>query len=354
LSFGPKTPIYVFLHEHIVFFRGLRNVTCFGFLLFFSLSVLSSFALTWLLGGPTFKARQKWFAAAIAAFFLIESARIPLEIEPLRDEPPAVYRWLANQTQTGAIVELPYHARQADRLFQARHHNFRPSLGGTSRFTPISHQWMEILLHRFPSADSVHLLASLDVRYVIIHLESYAPRDLLRLLNGLAQNRHALLPMRDFGNTLVFGLTPKEVPHPPPNGSGRAIVSLASSSEIVDQDSLRRQPHASEAEFEIRLDSKSRVSGLRLHYGPHPRTPAERVQLRVLGNDAVRGPVWVTPPDWPALTELITGILDNPRDATQVVRFDPIEAERFQIRLVGSGAPPVISEIEVLGSPSPN
>jgi hypothetical protein len=62
----------------------------------------------------------------------------------------------------------------------------------------------------------------------------------------------------------------------------------------------------------------------------------------------------VTPPDWPALTELIMGILENPQDPAQVFRFAPIQAERFRIRLQGSSTPPEISGLEVLGSPSPN
>jgi hypothetical protein len=350
LSLGPKTPIYVLLHEHIVYFRGLRNVSWFGLLLFFSLSVFSSFALTWLFDRLGSESRRNKVAVAIGFFFLIESARVPLECKPLHDAPPAAYAWLADQARAGTIVELPYQSRQAERLFHARHHAFRPSLGGAGLHAPISHQWMEVLLRRFPSADSVYLLMSLDVKYIVIHLDSYAPRDLLRLLNDLARDRHTVYPVRDFGNTLIFGLAPEL--SSPPGGSGRSLVEKVLPSEILEQDSRDTASHTSE--HELRLDSKSLISTLRLHYGPRPRAPAVRIQLQVIDDDTVGESVRVTPPDWPALTELIMGLLENPQDGTQVFRFAPIEAERLRIRLEGSGTSPEISRIEILGSPNPN
>jgi hypothetical protein len=354
LSFGPKTPIYVFLYEHIVFFRGLGNVTRFGFLLFLSLCVLSGFALAWLFETPVVKQRRKQVAAVIAAFFLIESTTAPAGIEPLRDHPPEVYTWLARQTQGGAIVELPYHARQTRHLFWARHYGFRPSLGGVSHFVPVSHQWIEVLLERFPSADSVALLKKLDASYVIVHLDSYTPPDLLHLLNGLARYRHALLPVRDFGTELVFELRRDDATDRPSPGPTQAVTKLATVSVTPGRDSGDPQPRTQDTQLEIRLTSMSRVSGLRILYGPNPRNPAERIEIQVLEDDSARELTWATPPDWPALTELIAGLLDNPLDGAQVLRFDPLEMKRFQVRLESPDGRPGVSAIEVLGSSSPN
>jgi hypothetical protein len=354
LSFGPKTPIYVFLYEHIAFFRGLGQVTRFGLLMFLSLCVLSGFALAWLFETSVVRQRRKQVAAVIAAFFLIESTTAPVSIEPLRDKPPEVYTWLARQNENGAIVELPYHARQTRRLFSARHYDFRPSLGGLSRFIPVSHQWMEILLERFPSSDSVALLKNLDVRYVIVHLDAYTPPDLFRLLNGLARQRHALLPIRDFGTELVFELrkenaTEEHSPDPP-----RAVTKLATVQATPERDSNDPPSRALDTQFEIRLASTSRVSGLRILYGPNPRIVAERIELYVVEGDGAPRLAWATPPDWPALTELITNLLDNPLEGAQVLRIDPMELTRFQLRLESSGGRPGVSVIEVLGPSSPD
>jgi hypothetical protein len=351
LSFGPKTPIYVFLYKHIAFFRGLRNVTQYACLLFLSLSVFSSFALAWLLDSDRTARRRKWIVASITAFFLIESTTAPLALVPFRDEPPEVYSWLAKQTDAGAILELPFQVRQPRYLFWARHYEFRPSLGGTSRYVPASHQWMEVVLRHFPSKDSLALLSKLDVRYVIVHLDSYAPHDLLHLLNGLAQFRYGLLPLLDFGTELVFELTWDEPPYRPSSGTPSVLNRLAPPTFVVDSSPRAR---GSETQVESHLHSRARVMGLRLHYGPNPRIPVEWVELTVLNDEGAGERTWATPPDWPALTELIMGLLDNPKDGTQLLRFEPLEMERFRIRLRGSEGPLEISEIEILGSPSPN
>jgi hypothetical protein len=354
LSFGPKTPIYVSLYEHIALFRGLEQVTRFGLLMFLSLCVLSGFALAWLFETSVVERRRTQVAALIAAFFLIESTTAPESIDLLRDEPPEVYTWLARQSGNGAIVELPYQARQARRLFWARHYNFRPSLGGVSRFVPKSHQWMEVLLERFPSSDSIALLKKLDVRYVIIHLDSYTPPDLLHLLNGLAHHRYALLPIRDFGTELVFELRRSETTDrhaPDPTHAVTKLATVHATPERADEEPLSP---ALDSRFEIHLTSMSRVSGLRILYGPNPRTVAERIELHAAEGDGAPKPMRTTPPDWPALTELITGLLDNPLDGAQELRFDPIELTRFQLRLESSEGRPSVSAIEVLGSSSPD
>jgi hypothetical protein len=293
-------------------------------------------------------------AALIAAFFLIESTTAPESIELLRDDPPEVYTWLARQTENGAIVELPYQARQTRRLFWARHYNFRHSLGGVSRFVPKSHQWMEVLLERFPSSDSIALLNKLDVLYVIVHLDSYTPPDLLHLLNGLARHRYALLPIRDFGTELVFELRQEATTalhSPEPTHAVTKLATVHAAPERPDKEPLSP---TLDSRFEIHLTSMSQVSGLRILYGPNPRTVAERIELYAIEGDGVPKRIRTTPPDWPALTELITGLLDNPLDGAQELRFDPIELTRFRLRLESSEGRPSVSAIEVLGSSNPD
>jgi hypothetical protein len=350
LSLGPLTPVYVFLHEHIAIVRWLGHVTRFGFLLFLSLCVMSGFSLAWLFQSLSVKGRKEQVAAAIAAVFLIESATAPESIESLRDEPAEVYHWLARQTEEGALVELPYQARQTRRLFWARHYAFRPSLGGVSRFVPAPHQWMEVLLARFPSSDSLSLLKQLDVRYAVVHLESYTSTELLRLLNDLTSYRHDLLPIRDFGTELVFEIRRDEVTHQAPSDPTGSPTKLAA---IAEQDSADGQSRAHDTRFDVRLSSMSRVSGLRMLYGSTPPLPAKRIELRYRNEKGV--PVkWQTAPDWPALTELITSLLDDPREGAQTLRFDPIEMERFQVILESSDGRPDVRAIEVLGSTDPN
>ena len=172
LSFGPSTPLYPFLYEHVVFFRGLRALTRFGLLPLLSLSVFSAFALAWLFEGSGRLHRRKAACAAIGLFFAFESNALPYRLAPHRDEPPEVYAWLRDHAKPGPIVELPFKVVDTRYMFWARHHDFRPTLNGDSGFIPMSHQWMKIALSRFPSPDAIALVRRLSVRYVVLHLGS--------------------------------------------------------------------------------------------------------------------------------------------------------------------------------------
>ena len=58
-----------------------------------------------------------------------------------------------------------------------------------------------------------------------------------------------------------------------------------------------------------------------------------------------------TPADWPAVTELVSGLLETPLDGTQLAKVNPVDTRRFRLKLRGiDGARPDITEIEVLGS----
>ena len=126
LSLGPLTPVYSFLHEHLVFFRGLRALTRFALLPLLSLSVLAGFALAWLFEEGGRLHNRRWAAAAIAAFFIAESTALPYSLASISDEPPEVYLWLVEEGEPGPIVELPFLVLDTRYMFWARHHDFRP------------------------------------------------------------------------------------------------------------------------------------------------------------------------------------------------------------------------------------
>ncbi|MFQ5789149.1 MAG: hypothetical protein ACE5JI_01610 [Acidobacteriota bacterium] len=356
LSLGPHGPLYPVLHEHVVFFRGLRALTRFGLLPLFSLSVLSGFALAWFFEGAGRLRRRRWAAAAIGGFFIVESSAAPYGLTEFRDDPPEVYTWLAQEAEPGTILELPFRVIDTRYMFWARHHRFRPTLNGDSGFIPVPHQWMKVLFQRFPSPDSTALLERLRVRYVVLHLGAFRDRARLRLLVGMERYREHFLPVRDFGRALVYEVVATE-PRVPPPGSGEHPVAVhagAMATALVDGiTDVPWQPPPGRAECELALGSPRLISGLRIHYGPRPRVPVD--QLEILLPDGEHGwkPQYRTPPHWPALTELVLGLLANPRDGTQTVHFHPVKAARLLLRFHGFEAPPQITEIELLESPIP-
>ncbi len=352
LSLGPATPVYPFLYEHVVFFRGLRALTRFGLLPLLSLSVLASFALAWLFGGGGRLRQRKAACAVIGLFFIVESTSMPYQLEPHRDEPPEVYPWLKDHAKPGPIVELPFKVVDTRYMFWARHHGFRPTLNGDSGFIPMSHQWMKVALSRFPSPDSIALLRRLSVRYVILHLGAFRASALPRLLSGLEDSHAALLPVRDFGNQTVYEV----VPGPNPEGGAGfdtlTPLPISSPSTVLVDGSIDQPVGGSEPvlEVEFQLSRVSRIEGLRLHYGPVPRTPVASAELLVDGGEGSRTRS-ATPSDWPAVAELVAGLLETPLDGTQTIRLDPVETQFFRLRLRGiDGRPPDVTEIEVLGS----
>jgi len=351
LSLGPATPIHPFLYEHVVFFRGLRALTRFSLLPLLSLSVFSAYGLAWLLEGV---GRRKTIFGAILVFFVVESTALPYRLEPHRDAPPEVYRWLRD-AEPGPIVELPFKVVDTRYMFWARHHNFRPMLNGDSGFIPMSHQWLKVALGRFPSPDAIAVLRHLEVRYVVLHLGAFRKPALLRLLSGIETQREALLPVRDFGTDIVFEVLPDPT-RSKLGAKAPALESVPVSGSIEALfDGVTAEPFEAKEtvlELEVELEELTEVAGLRFHYGPVPRTPVVAFELffddasAASGRPGTRG---AGPPDWPAVAALIEGLIETPLNGTQTISLAPFETARLRLKLRGiDGRPPALSEIEVL------
>jgi hypothetical protein len=353
ISLGPATDFYSLLYRHVVFFRGLRALTRFSLLPLLSLSVFSAVALAWLLDEKRGLARRKLVAWAIGIFFAAESTAIPYHLEPFRDEVPEVYSWLS-QARPGPIVELPFRVIDTQYMFWARHHDFRPMLNGDSGFIPASHQWMRSAFLRFPSDDSIALLRRLRVRYVIVHLAAFREGALLRTLKGIEEHRSALVPVRDFGRDLVFEVAPEA--SAPSVGPPLLPLRASGSEPRLFDSNLTDVVRAEGAEHavELELADGAEMSALRLHYGPTPRVPAERIDLRLEQENG--GVARSTPPSWPALAELVEGLVENPSDGSQTFMFPPVSigpGARARVTIHGiDGEPPELTEIEVLGAAS--
>ncbi|MEE9179327.1 MAG: hypothetical protein V3U22_00405 [Vicinamibacteria bacterium] len=99
-----------------------------------------------------------------------------------------------------------------------------------------------------------------------------------------------------------------------------------------------------------------------MHYGRVPLSPVTRVELQLLvAVEDVGGDIeswedaWISPENWPALTELVLGLLEHPRHGSQNVEFRTPDSfgefvtDRFRLRLTGYDGPPDVTRIEVLG-----
>ena len=268
--------------------------------------------------------------------------------------PPEVYLWLAEEAEPGPIVELPFLVIDTRYMFWARHHGFRPMLNGDSGFVPPSHRWMKNLFLRFPSPDSITLLQKLGARYVILHLGAYRDRALIRLLNRLERHRADLLKIRDFGRDMVVEVIPPKTELVPPP-THKILATIGPPTPVIPD------PDEPVAEFVLSLESAQRVTGVRLHYGRVPLSPVTRVELQLpVAVEDIESweEAWISPENWPALTELVLGLLEHPRHGSQNVEFrtldspaslDEFVTDRLRLRLTGYDGPPDVTGIELFG-----
>jgi hypothetical protein len=155
LSLGPATGIYRFLHENLVFLRGVRALGRFAVVPWLALAVLAGLCL----------AGRRWFLSLGAlALVMLESANVPLRLGPYAG-PPAYARWLAGKP--GAVAVLPLGADDTKAMLDGIAH-FRPLLNGDSGFMPRPYDRAMELLAREPLGDEgFRFLRAVGVTHVV-------------------------------------------------------------------------------------------------------------------------------------------------------------------------------------------
>jgi hypothetical protein len=164
LSLGPETAGYRWLHEHVVFFRGIRALARFSILVYLALAVLAGFALAG-------RRRLAWAAVALA---LLEAWSGPLRLGRQR-EPGEAARWLA--AGSGAVVRVPLGERDTEVMLEGLAHR-RPLLNGYSGLTPRHYTWLHELLDgpRGPATpEALRLLRAVGATHVIAGRELALP-----------------------------------------------------------------------------------------------------------------------------------------------------------------------------------
>jgi hypothetical protein len=162
LSLGPETGLYRFLHEHVVFFRGIRALSRFSLVPVLALAVLSGFAL----------AGRGRLALASLVLLLFESHQIPLRTT--RYEPPSsAARWLAGRP--GAVVDLPIGPQRDTQVMLDGLAHHRPLLNGDSGFIPRAYDRSLELLEGSLDADGLRYLRAVGVTHVVTRDERDLP-----------------------------------------------------------------------------------------------------------------------------------------------------------------------------------
>ncbi len=162
LSLGPETAAYRFLHEHLVFLRGVRALGRFALVPLLGLAVLTGFGL----------AGRRWFVGLAAlALAMVESTNVPLRLGPYTG-PPAYARGLAGHP--GAVAVLPLGVDDTQVMLDGLAH-FRPLLNGDSGFMPRPYDRAMELLARPLGEDGFRFLRAVDVTQIVTREPVEAP-----------------------------------------------------------------------------------------------------------------------------------------------------------------------------------
>ena len=162
VSLGPQTPVYRFLHENLVFVRGVRALSRFSLLPVLCLDVLAGIALS---------GRRHVLAVGALALMLIESANVPIRYAAYAG-PPEWARWLAGRP--GAAAVLPLGEGDTQAMLDGTAH-FRPLVNGDSGFVPRPYTRTMELLQEPLAEDALRLLRAVGVSDVVTRSDEELP-----------------------------------------------------------------------------------------------------------------------------------------------------------------------------------
>ncbi len=209
---------WALLREVIPLFQMIRVTSRAGVFLALPLTMLAAMALT----------KLKPRAAGLAAIGMIAVAETLIAPIPMpqwsklidtRKEPPAVYRWLAEQPGRGAIVHLPmldvYGLERKPAFHESVYMvystlHWKPLVNGYAGIEPKRYVEIRNLARDFPSEAFLGALRAIGTRFVIVHRKGYGPFQWERLQNGMPQALASgrLREVTALGNDTVYELGP--------------------------------------------------------------------------------------------------------------------------------------------------
>lgn len=212
LSFGTGLPGYALLYRIVPLLKGIRAPMRFGYLTLVAIAALAGFGLAWLNRSAWLSRGRRRLAFGLVAAVLVtvEAARLPIGYSP-GYQVPEVYHALALE-RPGAVVELPlppppaFH-RNAPYMLNSMI-RWWPLVNGYSGFLPENYRKRRVDLALFPADESIAVLRSLEVRYVVIHREEFSHRwpDALERLDAA----RALRPVAAAGDIAIYRLQDKD------------------------------------------------------------------------------------------------------------------------------------------------
>jgi hypothetical protein len=158
------------------FFDAMRVWTRFGLIGTFAVAVLAGIGVARVIRGvrraqsPRRSALLGWLCVALVAFELM-AVPYPLGWSRVQSQP--VDKWLAQQTEGGAVIQLPLSKAESGPGLYATTVHGRPIAYGYGAFFPSRYRQRRPVLWDFPTVQAIALLREWGVGYVLVGAESY-------------------------------------------------------------------------------------------------------------------------------------------------------------------------------------
>ena len=206
---------YKYLYDYLPVFKSLRVPSRFGIVVMLSLSVLAGYGLNRIIA-PRTKNEKTLISLLFVLFILAENLYVPVSVvqAPSGQDIPEVYKWLANENDTFAIVEMPtgYFTSEGNNLwYDVRYlyysiYHWRKLINGYSGFFPNYYYELLGYLQTFPTSESLNILQQTGIKYVIIHKSEMDPAQWNRLFEDMATYNQMIKLVKKFGQDYVYEL----------------------------------------------------------------------------------------------------------------------------------------------------
>jgi hypothetical protein len=168
--------------------------------------------------------------AVVGALGLAETLIVPIpmpewsKIIDSSEEPPPVYRWLAERPGRDAIVHLPMFDVYALERRPAWHesiymvystHDWTPMVNGYAGIEPRHYVRIRERMMSFPAEEFLDLLRAVDVKYIVVHRGGYGPNQWARLQRRMpGALGHSLREVVTLEGDTVYELLPRPTTEP--------------------------------------------------------------------------------------------------------------------------------------------
>ncbi len=174
-SLGLNFWFHTFLFDAVPGFRAIRAPARWASIAYVGLAILIAVAIAFI----EQRRNTRWIAWIFPLLFLVELRAAPINWYQAVAAPPEVYRWLAKQNISGAVLELPVDTGSSEYIYLLRATEHRKRLvNGVSGFVPPQLAKLIAMSREQPIPDSfVDELRRIGTELVIVHADSLANPD---------------------------------------------------------------------------------------------------------------------------------------------------------------------------------